>query len=155
MNSLPNKVSEARVDRIMAESAWYDEKFDAHTTLVKCTMPNGWTIIETSSCIDPNEYDHEIGVGICKKRIKDEIWKLEAYLLMCQRHDLEALCAAMDEEGVRGKTEWSIKKVFVKVLDGDDLGWRFYADCGGVRSPYFETYDEACAWMADYDGEGL
>lgn len=155
MNSLPNKVSEARIERIMAESSWYDEKFDARTTLVKCTMPNGWSIIETSSCLDPGEYDHGIGVEICRKRIKDEIWKLEAYLLACQRHDLEALCSAMEEKDAREKTEWSIKKVFVKVLDGEDLGWRFYAEGGDVRSPYFEAYDEACAWMADYDGEGL
>lgn len=153
MNSLPNKVGEARVKRIMAESSWYDEKFDARTTLVKCTMPNGWSVVETSSCIDPAEYDHETGVEICKGRIEDEIWKLEAYLLTCQRHDLDALYAAMEEEGAPERTEWSISKVFVKVLGGEDLGWRFYAEGGGVRSPYLQSYDEAERWIADYDGE--
>ena len=156
MNSpLPDKVSEVRIARILAEAGWHDERFDDRTTLVACTLPNGWRIVETSSCIDPANYDHEIGVSICRRRIEERLWELEGYLLMCQRYDLQnayrAMCKAADE--CKGGVEWSINKVFVKVLDGEDLGWRFYAEGGGVRSPYLQSYDEAERWIADYDGE--
>lgn len=34
---------------------------------------------------DPDNYDHDLGVEICKKRIEDELWKLEGYRKVCER----------------------------------------------------------------------
>ena len=51
------------------------------TTLVVCVLINGFTITETSSCVDPANYDEQIGVDICKKKIEDKIWFLLGFLL--------------------------------------------------------------------------
>lgn len=49
-------------------------------TIVVLKMPNGFTIVESSGCIDPANYSEEIGASICLKRIRDMVWKLEGYL---------------------------------------------------------------------------
>lgn len=51
------------------------------TTLVKATLANGFIICETSSCVDPANYDEEIGAQICMERIYNKIWELLGFLL--------------------------------------------------------------------------
>ncbi len=50
-------------------------------TLVAVKLQNGFTVIETTTCVDPDNYSEEIGAEICLKRIKDKIWMLEGYYL--------------------------------------------------------------------------
>lgn len=47
--------------------------------IVSLRLPNGFVIVESSSCIDPNDFDVEIGTDICMKRIEDKLWELEGY----------------------------------------------------------------------------
>ena len=49
-------------------------------TVVAVKLPNGFTVVESSGCIDPANYSEEIGKGICMKRVSDQIWKLEGYV---------------------------------------------------------------------------
>jgi len=50
-------------------------------TLVAVKLQNGFTVVETTTCVDPDNYSEEIGAEICLKRIKDKIWMLEGYYL--------------------------------------------------------------------------
>jgi hypothetical protein len=75
-------VTEEKVDDIFRQSeAVIYEKVFGKTTVVIVKLPNGFIIVESSSCVDPANYDHDIGVELCKKRIKEKIWELEGYLL--------------------------------------------------------------------------
>lgn len=49
-------------------------------TVVVLQLPNGFTVVESSGCIDPANYSEEIGKEICLKRIEDKIWMLEGYV---------------------------------------------------------------------------
>lgn len=49
-------------------------------TVMVLKMPNGFTVVESSGCIDPANYSEEIGADICLKRIRDMVWKLEGYV---------------------------------------------------------------------------
>ena len=51
------------------------------TTLVVVTLVNGFTITESSSCVDPANYDEKYGAEICIGKIKDKIWFLLGFLL--------------------------------------------------------------------------
>lgn len=55
--------------------------FDKPCTYVECRMKNGFTVRETTTCVDPANYDEEIGKQICLKRIEDQIWKLLGFEL--------------------------------------------------------------------------
>ena len=51
------------------------------TTVVMCTLRNGFIITESSSCVDPANYSQKIGEDICMGKIKDKIWELLGFLL--------------------------------------------------------------------------
>ncbi len=54
---------------------------DGKTTIYNLYLENGFTVRGESSCVDPENYDKEIGERIAKERAIDEVWKLEGYLL--------------------------------------------------------------------------
>ena len=55
--------------------------FDKPVTFVEVRMKNGFTVRETTTCVDPANYNEEIGKEICLKRIEDKIWLLLGYAL--------------------------------------------------------------------------
>lgn len=62
-------------------------KLGAKTTVVVLTLKNGFEVIGTSACVDPDNYDHELGVSYAKKRAVDKIWELEGYALQSKTHE--------------------------------------------------------------------
>ena len=42
-------------------------------TVVRCVLRNGFDIVESSSCVDPKNYDEKIGKDICMGRIKKNV----------------------------------------------------------------------------------
>ena len=53
--------------------------FDKPVTFVEVRMLNGFTVRESATCVDPANYDEEIGKQVCLKRIEDKIWMLLGY----------------------------------------------------------------------------
>jgi hypothetical protein len=51
------------------------------TTFVTVVLKNGFVMHETSSCVDPKNYDEQVGSDICMAKIKDKIWFLLGFLL--------------------------------------------------------------------------
>lgn len=51
------------------------------TTVVYCVLRNGFTIVESSACVDPENYSEEIGKEICLGKIRDKIWELLGFML--------------------------------------------------------------------------
>jgi len=82
-----NKVTEEMVDAFMGtpESSQISER----TTLVKVTPKTGFEQFEVSSCVDPANYDHEIGVKCATKRIKDRIWGHLGFVLQWAKYGLK------------------------------------------------------------------
>ena len=74
-----NTVTQEDVDNFIAnvDISTIGEK----TTIVVATMVNGFTITESSSCVDPANYDQAYGAEICMDKIKDKLWFLLGFLL--------------------------------------------------------------------------
>lgn len=79
MNS--NTVTDEMIDKIVEATEFKTQTVYGKTTIVSAKLPNGFVITESSSCVDPANYDETIGVKICKDRIKNKIWELEGYKL--------------------------------------------------------------------------
>lgn len=76
-----NTVTQAVVDELMEScDIAVTTAFDK-CTIVACKLPNGFVIVESSSCVDPANYDEDMGVDICMKNIEHKLWELEGYLL--------------------------------------------------------------------------
>lgn len=51
------------------------------TTVVRAVLRNGFVIVESSSCVSPENYSAALGHQICMKHIKDRVWMLLGFLL--------------------------------------------------------------------------
>jgi len=57
------------------------DDFGKPTTYVTIKMQNGFTLRESTTCVDPANYNEEIGKEICLKRLEDKVWFLLGYQL--------------------------------------------------------------------------
>lgn len=57
------------------------EEFGKPVTYVTVRMQNGFTLRESTTCVDPANYDEEIGKKICLEKIEDKVWFLLGYAL--------------------------------------------------------------------------
>lgn len=73
------KLSKDHVDCIIKNSNVRSFKVEPKTTVVSVVLPCGFTIVESSSCISEEYYNHEVGVDLCLQRIKEKLWELEGY----------------------------------------------------------------------------
>ena len=76
-----NTITQSVIDELMEScDIAVTTAFDK-CTIVACKLPNGFVIVESSSCVDPANYDEDMGVDICMKNIEKKLWELEGYLL--------------------------------------------------------------------------
>lgn len=54
---------------------------DGRTTVCQLTLQNGFTVVGVSACVDPKNFDKEIGQDIAKDNAVEKVWELEGYLL--------------------------------------------------------------------------
>lgn len=57
------------------------DDFGKPCTYVTVRMKNGFTLRESTTCVDPANYNEEIGKQICLKKIEDKVWFLLGYAL--------------------------------------------------------------------------
>ncbi len=83
-----NKISQADVDAFVGDVKGV--QFDEKTTLVTAETITGFRQYEVSSCVDPANYDHALGVSIATERIKDRIWPMLGFVLQWAKCGLKA-----------------------------------------------------------------
>ena len=54
---------------------------DSCTTVCCLTLTNGFNTIGSSACASPENFDASIGEEVAYSNARNEIWKLEGYLL--------------------------------------------------------------------------
>ena len=74
-------VKKEDIDSILSQTLISVEKYGDKTTILKATLPNGFVVVESSSCVDPKNFNMSIGEQICMKKLEDKIWELEGYKL--------------------------------------------------------------------------
>lgn len=84
---LPNKVS-----REMVEAAIIGETYtvlpDGRTTVCQLTLDNGFTVDGQSACVDPANFNAELGNKYARERAFDEAWKMLGFRLADRRAGL-------------------------------------------------------------------
>jgi hypothetical protein len=72
-------ISQEMVDNFIREI--HVSTLGEKTTIVRAVLVNGFEIVESSSCVDPFNYDEVMGAEIGLAKIKDKIWFLLGFLL--------------------------------------------------------------------------
>lgn len=87
-DSAGSKISQEDVDAFLLppEASQVDPK----TTLVKQDSLSGFVQYEVSSCVDPANYDQEMGTSICVGRIINRTWSLLGFVLQWAKSGLKA-----------------------------------------------------------------
>lgn len=82
-----NKITQEDVDSFIVEVQ--SQQLGDKTTVVVATLANGFILTESSSCVDPNNFNMDIGTSICMEHIKDRVWFLLGFLLQCGQSSKE------------------------------------------------------------------
>lgn len=73
-----NRVTQGEIDALMDGDMQVWEPF-SNLTVVAMRLTNGFTVVESSGCIDPENYDRDLGVKYAMERIENRVWQLEGY----------------------------------------------------------------------------
>lgn len=76
-----NTVTHKDIEKLLAEAEVFATTIFDKTTVVAVKLKNGFVITDSSSCVDPENYDFELGKSIVMKRIENKLWELEGYVL--------------------------------------------------------------------------
>ena len=76
-----------------------EREFDKPVTVVTVRMRNGFTIRESTTCVDPDNYDERVGIEICLKKIEEKIWFLLGYELQNNLSNVKGLEMPSDDDG--------------------------------------------------------
>ncbi len=74
-----NAIEERNIDEFIVSydvSQWGDK-----TTVVHATLANGFIMSESSSCVDPANFNMDIGASICKEAIQHRLWGMLGFML--------------------------------------------------------------------------
>jgi len=88
MGSDPSKVNKEMVDGFIKEVHSHGLE-DGKTVFLSADLVTGFVQYETSSCVDPINFDHEIGKEMCLERVKDTIWKCLGFVVQWGRFGLK------------------------------------------------------------------
>lgn len=82
-----NTVTKEQIESILKKSEFICETHFDKCTVLTCRLPNGFTITESSACVDPKNYDKSIGRATCMYKIRNKLWELEGYLLQNKMYE--------------------------------------------------------------------
>lgn len=85
-----NTVTQDQINVEIAEAEIKAMTMFNKTTIVICQLKNGFVIVESSSCVDPENYDAEVGYEICMNRIANKIWELKGFQLADKLYEEKA-----------------------------------------------------------------
>lgn len=77
-------------------------------TICSITLNNGYSVRGESACVDPRNYNEEIGNSLAYNQAFNKIWALEGYLL-AERRMQDALAGLVKQENVQSspsETSW-------------------------------------------------
>ena len=106
-------------------------------TVVACKLPSGFVIVESSACVDPKNYNKDMGVDICLSRIKDRICEMEAYRCHDELWDRKNFyCDAVDD----------CEDCKICANNGG-----YCTDCDDEDDCFEDYYDDECDCCGDCD----
>ena len=76
---MTDKIPEEEIDEIIKQSTekvW--EPFPG-ITIVAWQLPSGFVISDQSGCINPDEYDRNLGLKYAREKLKTQVWQYEGY----------------------------------------------------------------------------
>lgn len=81
MKNLPNKVTPGAIEHLLAQSKVEFSVLNKKLTHCRITLPSGFIVTGESSCVDPAEYNKELGEKYAQNNAVQTLYMLEGYML--------------------------------------------------------------------------
>lgn len=78
---LPNKITKESLDHLVAQSDVTYNNLAGTLTHCMVALPCGFQVTGESACVDPANYDKELGEKYALEQAVEKLWPLEGYLL--------------------------------------------------------------------------
>jgi hypothetical protein len=75
------KVTQEQIDALFDQAEQQEYVFFGKNYVLCVQLSNGFTVTGEGSCVDPANFNLEIGRRIATQKIKSKLWELEGYLL--------------------------------------------------------------------------
>lgn len=82
-----NKITQEQINGLLDSSETQEHTFRGKELVVSYKLPNGFTICGRGACVDPANFDVEIGRKVAREDAENQLWKLEGYLLQQRLHE--------------------------------------------------------------------
>ena len=93
------KVTQAEIDLLLNSADVQVRTEFGKCTVVTARLRNGFILTESSACVDPANYDAELGKKLCLQHIENRLWEMEGYALQKRTDEERTMeCAAADTE---------------------------------------------------------
>ena len=117
-------VTDELIIEIMDNSVFEIDTYGNNTTIVKCTLPNGFAIVETTSCVDEANYCERFGANLCMHKISEKIRELLNFTYLTAINGFNAIEEEEIKEdmSVEEKVEKAIIKAYDEILE-QELGY--------------------------------
>lgn len=84
-----NTITQEDVKRELENAEIHTTELFNKTVIVSVKLQNGFVLTESSSCVDPKNFDLEIGKEICLKRIENKLWELLGFTLQVKKYEMD------------------------------------------------------------------
>lgn len=88
----PNTVTQQSLTDLMDNAESEEHVFWGKELVISYRLPNGFTILGRSACVDPANFDLAIGQHFAREDAIKKLWALEGYLLQQRLHESENDC---------------------------------------------------------------
>ena len=76
-----NRVTEAQIKALLDNAETEEYTFFGKDHIVCYKLSNGFTVSGRGACVDPKNFDIEVGRSVARKNAEQQLWQLEGYLL--------------------------------------------------------------------------
>ncbi len=84
---MPNSVTQDHIDALLNASDTQEHIFWGKELVVSYRLPNGFTISGRAACVDPANFDLEIGRKIARESVEHQLWQFEGYRLQIELNE--------------------------------------------------------------------
>ena len=81
-----NKVTQEQINHLLDNAPTQEHVFWEKELVVSYLLPSGFTVTGRAPCVDPKNFDIEIGRRVAREKAEDTLWQLEGYRLQLELH---------------------------------------------------------------------
>lgn len=94
---MANSVTEQGLKDVIVKESYV--RIGQKTTVCCLTLKNGFEVLGESACVDPANFNEELGRKYAYERAFEKLWQLEGYRLQSELQEANEMQEMIDREG--------------------------------------------------------